>query len=440
MKSLDRTIEKYKLIQKGDKVLVALSGGADSVCLLALLAQRREKLGIALAAAHFSHGIRPECAEEERELCTRLCQRLGVPFFHGGGDTPAWAAARGVGLEEGARELRYAFLHRTLEEWQGDVIATAHNRSDNAETALFNLVRGSGLQGMGGIKPRNGLVIRPLIETSRSDIEGYIAAKDLPFVTDMSNFDQQYTRNRLRAQVLPVLREINPGADRHILEFSEVAAQAADFLRLQAGELLGKHKKISGAISVPCGIVAEAHPALHYYIFAGLYELAGGQPGALSAAHIEALRELLASHDPSAQLSMPGRITARRIYDHVIFEKGELCGQEPDTELPEGQEICWRGWSIKAGGEEGFSFSAEKVVFPLTVGTRRQGDRINLPGGGKTVKKLMIERKIPAKNRDNIPLVWDNNGVLLVGDWAQDAARLPKGDKDNIVKINIRRP
>ena len=163
-------LSRFGLLRPGDRVLCALSGGADSVCMTHLLASGAAERGVTVAAAHFSHGLRPESAGAERALCQRLCDVLNIPLFCGEGDTPAYARTHGLGLEEAARDLRRAFLEETARAWNAGAIATGHHLEDSAETLLLNLIRGTGGRGMQGIPPKNGIFIRPLILMSKADI------------------------------------------------------------------------------------------------------------------------------------------------------------------------------------------------------------------------------------------------------------------------------
>ncbi|MBR5537533.1 MAG: tRNA lysidine(34) synthetase TilS, partial [Clostridia bacterium] len=209
-------IPAFGLAAPGDRVLCALSGGADSVCLTHLLATRAAEYGITVAAAHFSHGLRPESAAGERELCQRLCDSLSIPLFCGEGDTAAYAAAQVVGLEEAARTLRRGFLLDAADRWQATAVATGHHLEDSAETLLFNLIRGTGGQGLQGIPPKSGRFIRPLILAEKSEILAYIGAHGLEYADDPTNFTGDNVRARMRREVFPALNGINPKAAAHL--------------------------------------------------------------------------------------------------------------------------------------------------------------------------------------------------------------------------------
>ena len=205
-------------------MLCAVSGGADSMCLLHLLSALAEEGGFPVAAAHYNHGLRGADSDAGRRLCGRVVRRAGHPLLVGAGDVSGEAELRGLGVEETARQLRYEFLRRTAEELGCDRIATAHNADDNLETLLLHLVRGAGLHGLAGIPPRRGEIVRPLLTTARADIMAYLDEHRVPHVEDSTNTDEAYARNRIRRQVVPVLRQLNP-------RLTESAAETMGYLR-----------------------------------------------------------------------------------------------------------------------------------------------------------------------------------------------------------------
>ena len=252
--------KKLILPPKGARVLCAVSGGADSMCLLALLLQTG---AYELAAAHFEHGIRGEESLRDCAFVESYCRDRGVPCFVGRADVPALAAKSGLGLEEAARKLRYAFLERTAEEEGYDFIATAHSADDNAETVLFHLARGTGPAGLCGIPARRGKIIRPLLALTRAEIEEALAASGTPHVEDSTNQDESYSRNRIRRAVMPVLKELNPAFPEAVARMSRLLrrdeecldALAEDFIAgrfdgesLPAAELLGLHEAVSSRV------------------------------------------------------------------------------------------------------------------------------------------------------------------------------------------------
>ncbi len=221
------TIEKYGMLDGCEKVVVGLSGGADSVCLTAVLCSLREKYGFSLEAAHINHGIRGEEAQRDEDHCRKICEKLGVELQVLKADVPSLAKQHGLGEEECGRKVRYEFFSSLAGE--NGKIATAHNLNDNAETLIFNLVRGSGLKGACGIPPVRDNIIRPLINTERSEIERYCNENSLDFVTDSTNSENAYSRNKIRNAVMPILRQINPNVESSLAGFTKTVRETREF-------------------------------------------------------------------------------------------------------------------------------------------------------------------------------------------------------------------
>ncbi len=246
-------IEKHRMLFPGDGVMAALSGGADSVALLHCLAGLAGEMGFFLSACHVNHGIRGEEALRDQRFCEKLCRELGIPLTVEQTDVPAFAAERKLGLEEAARDLRYDCLFQAAREWQKRLspgtcvkLATAHTLSDNLETILFSLARGTGLAGLCGIPPVRRTegkpdIIRPLLEVSRTEIEEYCRQKRLDFVVDSTNSDESYTRNKLRHRVIPLLREINPNLEQAAARMAGSLQEDRECLEGLAKDFIREH-------------------------------------------------------------------------------------------------------------------------------------------------------------------------------------------------------
>ena len=211
-------MRSWEMTEPGDGLLAGVSGGADSVCLLFLLDELKEELGIRLAAFHLNHGLRGAEADRDEAYVKEICGRLGIPLAVAHENVAEYAAARGISGEEAGRILRYEHMKETAEQFSCQKTATAHHRDDSAETVLFNMFRGSGLKGLSGIRPVRGEVIRPLLCLSRAEIAGYLEERGIPWCEDSTNGENVYTRNRIRNQLLPWVKEnINARAPEHIL-------------------------------------------------------------------------------------------------------------------------------------------------------------------------------------------------------------------------------
>lgn len=410
-----RTIAAYQMVRPGESVLCALSGGADSMAMTDLLWRQRQRLGIHVTAAHFIHGLRPQDAYREQAAVEEFCRQRQIPLRVGQGDTPAYCARHGCGEEEGARALRYEFLQQCAVAGGAQRIATAHHLEDNAETLLLNLCRGTGLQGLGGIPPVRGNVIRPLLFVTRDQIEKYLEQNHIPYIQDPSNGSDRYARNRLRHRVAPELCEVNSRALHHLSDLTVAAREDAAYLEDAARDFVSAHSQ-GGAIDVAALQGAPAAIALRAVQL--LYRQAGGA-SVLSVCQRRAVWALCGG-GPSGRVDLPQGITARREYSVLCFVRREpVCVALPQAELHPGQWVRWGRFSIAwefpgAEGDWEYAFAPAEVEAPLVVRGRLPGDVILLHGHHQSIKKWMISQKIPAHRRDGIPLVCDKKGVLLI--------------------------
>ena len=313
--------EKYELLPRGSRVLCAVSGGADSMCLLHMLWSRREELGIEVAAAHFEHGLRGEESLRDAAFVESYCADNNILCVVSHGNVPEYAEKNGLGAEEAARILRYEFLEKKARELGFDRIATAHNADDNAETMLFNLCRGAGLTGLCGIPPMRGNIVRPLLDMTRTDIEKYLCEHGVPHVEDSSNQRDDYSRNLLRHKVTPVLRELNPRFAESAFRTAELLRQDEDFLESVAQKFIDEN--FDGE-SIGVKELSGLHAAVAARVFRQLC------PQSLSRGHAEAAMELLRGTE-LAYLDLPGirlRREKGRIYfgerEHIEIEEREL--------------------------------------------------------------------------------------------------------------------
>ena len=274
---------KHDMLPQGGTVLCAVSGGRDSMALLHLLGVLGAEEGFQVAAAHFNHRLRPT-ADRDEAFVRSWCAGRGIPLLCGSGDVSAFAREAGRSVEDAARELRYRFLEETAEDLGADRIAAAHHREDNAETVLLHLLRGAALQGLGGIPPVRGRIVRPLLETAREDINQYIRRHSIPFVEDETNSDTAFTRNRLRLEVLPVLEELFPGCGARLAGTAGLLREENGHLQREAEALLPRE-----GTEVPSSLLAAQDGAMARR----LVETLGARLGAsLDRRQVEAVLDL----------------------------------------------------------------------------------------------------------------------------------------------------
>ena len=421
---LNALVTQYDMLPRGCLVLCAVSGGADSVYLLHRLWLLRSIRGFDLTAAHYNHCLRGEESDRDeafvRDFTARYCpaQRVtgpdgertlpAVELLVGRGDVAAEAARTGRGIEETARAMRYAFLEEAAERAGADVIATAHTADDNAETILLHLLRGTALQGLGGIPPRRGRLIRPLLTTPRREIEDYLRLYGLPHVEDSSNSDDSYTSNRLRHQVMPVLEDISPGLARRMADTARYLRTDNDYLSGLARQRCAGVRWEREELVMDAGTVAAAPAALAPRMVRYLLSLATGGDTDWAAAHLEAVAALCRGSDPSAQVSLPGGWVARRVYGELRLTPHSAPSPPlEETPLVRGvQAVPGTAWLV----------SLDCDPWPgLVVRARRQGDELRLPGKRpRSVKKLLIDHKIPRWERERLPVAADGDGVLAL--------------------------
>lgn len=373
-----------RLTTPGYTVISALSGGADSVAMTHCLASLQAETGITVKACHFNHHLRSAESDADEAFCREFCQKLGISLSVGHGDVKGRMEMTGESLEEAARKLRYDFFKK-----QEGVIATAHTADDNAETVLLNLVRGTGLKGLGGIPEERERILRPMLKVTRDEVMAYLASHDLPHREDSSNSQDDCLRNRLRHTVLPLLKEENPGFLAGVCRMTENLRQDEALLQAQADAL----RSVSDLQAAPEALRRRA-------IRARLWQISK-----LSHAHIEAVEAIVLSKDPSAAVNLPGGITARREYDTLIIDEGQKTAFS-SVILP-----CPGQVTVE---ELGITFRCDAPGLPITIRPRKQGDSIRLKGGTKTVKKLLIDKKIPAFRRDMVPILERDGKILAV--------------------------
>ncbi len=406
LNKLPAFMRRYGMVQPGDSIVCAVSGGADSMALLWCLYLLQDKLDIRLSAAHFNHGLRGAESHRDEDFVRSFCAGYSIPFVCGHGTVTAGKK----GLEAAARDARYAFLNSLPGK-----IATAHTADDNAETVLMHMVRGTGLKGLGGITPINGKLIRPMLSITREEVCAFLSEYHIDYITDSSNETDAFLRNRLRHHVMPLLKEENPCLAENL---------SAMALRLREDE-----EALSQKPQTQVAVLRQMKPAPRKRaLYACLEQWGVREP---ESAHIDLVEQMVFSQKPSCQVQLPGGVTVCRNYGVL-----EVKEQKPPLECVElacpGETVLPQlGLRIICTpAEDVFSAPDRFTVCPdgkLFVRSRQTGDAIRLPGGTKSLKKLFIDRKIPAAQRQQIPVIADRTSVLGVYGIGADRDRCGPG-------------
>ncbi len=437
---VERYCRKQGLLHRNERVLVALSGGADSVCLLYLLRELAPAWDLELAAAHLHHGLRGREADGDLAFVQQLCQRLEIPLYEKRVDVKQIAQKLGCSLETAGRQQRYDFLQSVQKQEKFDVIATAHQKNDQAETVLMHVLRGSGGRGMAGIPPRRGMIIRPLLDVSRTQIEQYLEKNGLAYRMDSSNTSRDMTRNKVRLELLPLLkREYNPN-------IVQALCRTAESLRQQQMELDRQ---------AACFFQTAVSPTKTGWKTEGKSLLAAGQAVGklvlcqmarqeLEWPHIQAIWNLLKQNQTGKGIDLPGNRRAVVSYGHLILQEAEHKPLEFCYQLQIGEKQylaelgLWAGvqWTLEDTPEqEGHTmwYAGE----PICIRSRKPGDRIRTGGMDKKVKKLLIDEKIPREERDRCPVVQVGKNIVWVY-GVRHADKGPEGAKKITIWIKER--
>ena len=430
------------LFSPGDRVICALSGGGDSMALLHCLHALREELEITVEAAHFNHMLRGEESEIDEAFVIDFCQKLGIPLHLGREDVATYAHDHRLGVEEAARQCRYRFFH-SLE----GKIATAHTADDNLETVLMRWIRGTGLRGLCGIPPKRENILRPLLWATKDEILDYLTREQIPYREDSSNKSLAYTRNRLRHQVLPLLRKENPDLAQGILQQSRLLRQEDRFLDDLARELV-QPDPAGGFSILPLRTAPEVLRNRALRLMVGQYLSQD-----VSLTHIESLKALIENPCPSAQLNLPQGLVACRRYDSLTFQPQAEHSFSPTTMVIPGETMLQNSpWRIRCEIQKNFSkMTISPFHFAIKydmigammkepryiIRPREVGDRLQIANGhSKSLKKLMIEKKIPRAERELLPVIAEGDSVLAVGGLGVSTHVLPReGEPALIIHI-----
>ena len=434
-------------------LLVAFSGGSDSGALLDMTVRYAERVGAKVCAAHVNHGIRGKEADRDEEFCRRAAERYGIEIFVLRADVPAIAAAEGKSVETAARDVRYAYFANVMKKNNIPLLCVAHNADDNLETIIFNVARGSGLSGVCGI-PRTrdfegGTIIRPILEMSKDDINKYCSENNIEYVTDSTNTDTDYTRNRIRGLIIPELKAICPRAEAAAARLSESLREDALCLDSMANWFVEETRngfaieaeKLNGS---PYAISSRAVMSLYCDISEGR---------TLEHVHVKAILELSRRCEPHSSLDLPCGVRA-------VIENGSLCFTKAPPP-PKNSELTAFSVSLCEGVNDiseinaqitlnntenakniyktsiNLSVDSAKIVGNLYVRERQAKDKIKINSMSRSIKKLMCDKKIPREIRPRIPMICDDSGIVAVPLIGVRDSYSPSKDTKNIIYIEL---
>lgn len=431
------TLKAHDMLSPGDKVIVALSGGADSVALLSVLLSLKNELGIEVFAAHVNHNLRGEESLRDEAFVKKLCNDNKVGLFLRSVDVNALCAESGEGFETVGRRVRYDFFEELINE-KDAFVATAHTLSDSLETALFNMTRGASFSGLSSIPYKRGRIIRPLLDVTRDEIETYIAENSLGFVDDSTNSDAEIcSRNKIRHKVIPVLKDINEAAEENFVRLRESLIQADDFIKTEAQKLIEKAEVSYG---FDAKILDNSHPALKSYAIKLIIEASGAGYDSRHIALVSGMLSTQGSVDLINGFTAVVRQGVLRIVPEcgedntfVLFDKkltftrnGKLYSVKELTE----EEIVYRKLSTKV-------ISCDKIKEDAVFRTRQEGDRFSPIKRGltKDLRKLQNELKIPAEQRSQLLLLQSDGEILWAEGIGVSEVGKFKGSKGVLIEI-----
>ena len=418
-------VKKWHMLQKEDSVIAGISGGADSVCLLFMLLKLQKELGFALMAVHVNHGIRGAEAERDEAYVKRLCRQWNVRLKVYRENVPTYAKEHGMTEEEAGRDIRRTCFCKVLKEWGGTKIALAHHENDNVETLLWNLCRGTGIRGLGGIAPVNDVWIRPLLCVKRREIESYLKKRGISYCTDTTNADRRYMRNRIRMDVIPYLEDcVNTESVSHMGKTMERMYELEQYIL----EEVGQYKESCTGWKNGRRIIRQTEytkipKALRDNVLHEILCETAGRRKDIEEVHVQMLRDLF-TKQVGKRIDLPYGVTAIRTYEGVRFEKNipEASYAGDENEL----------FSIRVFDREpGNVTFPEKIytkwfdydIIKNTVKIRHRiaGDSIviNRYGGRKKLKQYFTDQKIPQEDRDKIWIAADGDEVLWIVGYRQ---------------------
>lgn len=455
-----KTIYKNRMITTGDKIVVGVSGGPDSLCLLHVLKKLSRELGCNLYAAHLNHKFRGEAADADAAFVGEICMEWGIPAFIEVFDVPAYIEETGLSPEEAGREIRYRLFDRVCEKVGGNKIAVAHNLNDHVETILMRFMRGSGIDGLKGIEAVRGNIIRPLLEIDRFRIEEYCDENGLEPRIDKTNLESVYHRNRIRLELIPYIeKNFNPNIKMALSRFSELVKDENDFLEIEAGEKLRDIAEFyEDRVVIDVSMFSVLHTALQRRIVRQCIERLSDTLKGFDFKHFEGVLELR-SKTTGAAIMLPHKLKAFISYDKLVLAKDidivktdKKCYYKLKYEYDNSIDIAKGSITISRknaekigelrGHKDVIYIDPESIKEGLVLRCRKPGDMFAPIGmkGTKKLKEYLIDEKVPRDKRDELLFIADGSEIVwIVGGRLSEKYKITEKTSDAVVIKYIRR-
>jgi tRNA(Ile)-lysidine synthase len=451
-----RTIDRYHLLNQGDRLVVGVSAGVDSMVLLHLLNACRQTFNLSLIVTYVNHGIRPKEPEKEADFVQKECERLHLPFECGTFNAKEFQRLGKFSLQEAARRLRFYFFEQILQKYDAQKIALGHQADDQVETVLLRLMRGAGLQGLKGILPiREGKVIRPLLEVWRHEIEAFATKNNIPYLIDSSNLKEDYLRNRLRLSLIPLLeKEYQPNLKKILLRTSAILREENDYLEKEAEKVYQNMVEGKGdTLTFQYPDYRSLHPAIQWRVIQKMLRTIYGEEK--EDLEISQTFKKLKQPPPSFVLELPFGVCFEKRYDRVLLRKGrgenvppfevelispgrtyiEEIGKEVVIEEIEKEDEFL---SFKESSHTGL-LDYQKLQFPLKIRNFRPGDRFQPLGvkGTQKLKEFFIDHKVPRFERPKVPVLISGEMIAWIIGYRIDERVKVNEKTERILKVKV---
>lgn len=451
-----KTVKENNLIEENEGIVVALSGGPDSVCLLHVLNRMSKEMNLKIYAAHLNHKIRGLDAYMDSLYVMKLCEQLQIPCFIRAIDVPKYCSENKLGLEDGARKLRYEIFNEIREKVGADKIAIGHNKNDQAETVLMRIMRGTGLQGLRGIEyKRKDGIIRPILDISRYEIEKYCKENELNPRIDGTNLEAIYSRNKIRLKILPYMKEeFNENIVGSIVRMSNNIKIDSNYINEQVEKSYENTcAKYEDGVYLFVDILKDEHEAIQNRLVIKSIKEVLGDVNSIDKKHIEDVLSLMGENKSGKKINLPRGMYAYRFNDYILITLKEINYEnieysyeiKPNTEVYiaeigktfKSKVLDIRDFNADNIGENVQYLDFSKIKGNITLRNRHQGDKIILRGGTKKIKELFIGMKIPREERSFVPLIVNEGNIVSVCGYRISADYLVDENTEKILEFTL---